>query len=75
MLQQQEAGECGSIVEGTEVSSGRMCRAAAAESETTTETVALNRHNGADREETPEICTMTGAAYKCGETTGICDLV
>ena len=45
----------------TEGSSGGMCRAAPTEKERTTETVAFSRHNGACREETPEVCTMARA--------------
>ena len=59
-------------MEGTEGSSGGMCRESPTEKETTAET---DRQNGACREETPEVCTMAGAAQKSGVTAGISDLV
>ena len=62
-------------MEGTEGSSGGICREAPTEKETTTESVAFSRHNGACREETPEVCTMTIAAHKCGVTVRVSDLV
>ena len=59
----------------TEGSSCGMCREAPTEKETTTETVAFSRHNGACREETPEVCTMARAAHKYRATAGVSDLV
>ena len=52
-----------------------MCREAPTEKETTAETVAFSRQIGACREEMPNVCTITGAAQKCGVTAGISDLV
>ena len=52
-----------------------MCREVPTEKETTTETVAFSRHNGACREETPEVCTMARGVHKCGPTARVSDLV
>ena len=38
-------------------------------------TVAFSRHNGACREETPEVCTMARAVHECGAMAGVSDLV
>ena len=54
-------------MEGTEGSSGRLYIAAPTEKEATTETVALNRHVGDGGGETPEVCSMAGAAHECGK--------
>ena len=62
-------------MEGTEGSSGGLCREAPTEKERTTETVAFSRHNGACREKMSEVCTMARAAHKCGVTTRVSDLV
>ena len=62
-------------MEGTEGSSGRLCRAAPTEKKATTETEALNRHDGAGGGETPEVCSMAGAAHKCGKVKGVSNLV
>ena len=62
-------------MEGTEGSSGGMCREAPTEKETIIETVAFSRHNGASREERAELCTMARAAHKCGATVEVSDLV
>ena len=45
------------------------------EKETTIETVAFSRHNGACREEMPEVCTMARAAHKYRATAGVSDPV
>ena len=62
-------------MEGTEGSSGGMCREAPTEKETIIETVAFSRHNGACREDRAELCTMARAAHKCGATAEVSDLV
>ena len=49
-------------MEGTEGSSGGICREAPTEKETTTESVAFSRHNDACKKETPDVCTMARAA-------------